>query len=58
MVFGTPVMTTTRLLFAVISTVYLIVAIPLEERALIDAHGREYETYQRAMRWRLVPGIW
>ncbi len=58
MVFPAPVMTSTRLLFAVISTIYLVVAIPLEERALVEAHGEKYESYQRAMRWKLVPGIW
>ena len=39
MVFATPVMTTSQLLFAVISTLYLIAAIPLEERSLVEAFG-------------------
>lgn len=58
MVFATPVMTTSMLLFAVVSTVYLIAAIPLEERSLVEAFGEKYTTYQRQMRWRLIPFIW
>ena len=58
MVFATPVMTTSRLMFAVISTLYLIAAIPFEERSLVEAHGEEYRAYQRAMRWRLIPYVW
>ena len=42
MVFGTPHMTMTRLTFAVISTAYLAIAIPFEERGLIDVFGSEY----------------
>jgi methanethiol S-methyltransferase len=57
-VFATPVMTTSRLLFAVISTAYLVAAIPLEERSLVDAFGEKYRAYQRHMRWRLLPFIW
>jgi len=58
MVFATPTMTTSRLLFAVISTAYLIAAIPLEERSLIEVFGEKYRAYQRQMRWRLIPFIW
>ena len=55
MVFATPEMTTSRLLFAVISTAYLIAAIPLEEASLVDTFGEKYRAYQRQMRWRLLP---
>jgi protein-S-isoprenylcysteine O-methyltransferase Ste14 len=58
MVFASPVMTTSRLLFAITSTLYLIVAIPLEERSLVDAFGERYLSYQRQMKWRLVPFVW
>lgn len=58
MVFAYPVMTTSRLLFAIVSTAYLVIAIPLEERSLVDAYGDRYRTYQQQMRWRLVPGLW
>jgi protein-S-isoprenylcysteine O-methyltransferase Ste14 len=58
MVFATPTMTADRLLFAIVSTAYLILAIPWEERSLVAGHGDRYREYQRSVRWRLVPGIW
>ena len=58
MVFATPVMTTSRLVFAMISTLYLIAAIPFEERSLVEAHGEKYLAYQRQMKWRLIPYVW
>ena len=58
MVFATPVMTTSQLLFAVTSTLYLIAAIPFEERSLLEAFPEEYGAYQKQMRWRLIPLIW
>ena len=57
-VFATPVMTTSQLLFAVVSSAYLVAAIPWEERSLLDAFPDKYGAYQRAMRWRLIPGVW
>lgn len=57
-VFAAPVMTTSQLLFAVVSSAYLVAAIPLEERSLLDAFPEKYSAYQRAMRWRLIPKIW
>jgi len=58
MVFATPVMTMSRLLFAAVSTLYLIAAIPFEERSLLEAFPEEYGAYQKQMRWRLIPLIW
>ncbi len=58
LVFGVPHMTATRLAFAVISTVYLVVAVPFEERALLQTFGDEYGRYRQRVRWRLVPGVW
>jgi protein-S-isoprenylcysteine O-methyltransferase Ste14 len=58
MVFATPAMTTSRLLFAAVSTAYLIAAIPFEEASLVEAFGEKYRTYQRQMPWRLIPKVW
>lgn len=58
MVFAMPTMTMSQLLFAVVSTIYLVIAIPLEERSLTDAFGDQYRGYQKQMQWRLFPGLW
>ncbi len=58
MVFGAPTMTSGRLLFAAVSSLYLILAIPWEERSLIGAFGDRYRAYQGSVRWRILPGIW
>lgn len=57
-VFGTPDMTGTRAVFAVVSTAYLALAIPWEERALIATFGDAYHAYRRRVRWRMVPGVY
>ncbi|HTM27343.1 MAG TPA: hypothetical protein VL225_19230, partial [Vicinamibacterales bacterium] len=57
-VFGAPLMTGTRAVFAVVSTLYLAIAIPFEERALIQVFGDAYRGYQQRTRWRLIPGVW
>jgi protein-S-isoprenylcysteine O-methyltransferase Ste14 len=58
LVFGAPDMTFTRLVFAVVSTLYLMIAIPFEERSLIETFGPEYASYQRRVRWRMFPGVY
>jgi len=58
MVFAAPNMTNGRLLFAIVSTAYVAVAIPWEERSLVAQFGEQYRSYQRLVRWRLIPGIY
>ncbi len=55
---GAPTMTANRLLFAAMSSAYLILAIPWEEKSLVAVHGDQYRAYQRQVRWRVAPGIW
>jgi protein-S-isoprenylcysteine O-methyltransferase Ste14 len=57
-VFGTPVMTATRATFAVVSTAYLFIAVPWEERSLLEVFGADYEAYQKKVRWRIIPGVY
>jgi methanethiol S-methyltransferase len=57
LVFAAPTMTMTRLAFAVISSAYVLIAIPLEERTLRATTGGAYEEYARKVRWRLLPGV-
>src|SRR5262249_3167132 len=54
-VFGAARMTGDRLTFAAISTFYLVVAVPWEERSLSRTFGASYEAYKKRVRWRIVP---
>jgi protein-S-isoprenylcysteine O-methyltransferase Ste14 len=58
MVFCVPLMTMTRLVFAVVSCAYLIAAIPFEERSLLASSGGKYDRYAQQVRWKLVPGLY
>ena len=58
MTFAEPVMTATRLSFAAISTLYLVLAIPFEERSLHSSEGSAFSDYTRVVRWKLVPWIY
>jgi methanethiol S-methyltransferase len=57
-VFGAAHMTGDRLAFAAITTLYLVIAIPWEERSLVRSFGEDYARYARAVRWRIVPFIY
>lgn len=43
----TPQMTLAHLVFALLTTAYILIAIRLEERDLVDFHGADYEDYRR-----------
>jgi protein-S-isoprenylcysteine O-methyltransferase Ste14 len=58
MVWPTPMMTSGRLTFAAVSSAYLLLAIPWEERSLLDQYGARYQRYRDQVRWRILPGIY
>jgi protein-S-isoprenylcysteine O-methyltransferase Ste14 len=57
-VWGAPLMTGDRMLFAIISSAYLLLAIPWEEQSMARTLGREYARYRATVRWRLIPGLY
>jgi protein-S-isoprenylcysteine O-methyltransferase Ste14 len=58
LVFASTPMTASKLLFAVVSSAYLLVAIPWEEASLVDAFGEKYRSYQHQVKSRILPGVW
>jgi protein-S-isoprenylcysteine O-methyltransferase Ste14 len=58
LVWSVPFMNGTRLSFAAISTLYLVVAIPFEERSLVAHFGPPYAAYQTKVRWRMLPFVY
>jgi protein-S-isoprenylcysteine O-methyltransferase Ste14 len=56
--FGTPHLTGDRLAFAILTSLYLVIAIPWEEQSLVQSYGGEYTRYQRQVRWRVIPFIY
>ena len=57
-VFGASTMSYDRLLFATLSSAYLLAAIPWEEGTLLEAFGGEYARYRQRVRWRVIPRIY
>ena len=57
-VFGAPDMSTTRLAFAGISTAYVVIAVPWEERSMAETFGDAYQRYTQQVRWRIVPWVY
>jgi protein-S-isoprenylcysteine O-methyltransferase Ste14 len=58
LVFALPTMTMTQLVFAVTSSAYLLMAIPLEERSLRRSSAGAYDRYMQQVRWKLVPHLY
>jgi len=56
--FGAARMTGDRLAFAGMSLIYLVVAVPWEERWLRASFGAPYAAYQQRVRWRIVPYVY
>ncbi len=56
-VFGAAHMTGDRFAFAVTTSLYLVIAVPWEERSLRDSFGQDYLAYMRRVRWRIVPYV-
>lgn len=52
-----PHMTGARLVFATVSCVYLLLAVPFEERDLRRVFGPAYDNYMRKVRWKVIPGV-
>ena len=53
---STPVMTQGHLLFAATTTVYIVLALFIEEKTLVELHGEAYEDYRRRVP-KLIPGF-
>jgi methanethiol S-methyltransferase len=58
MMWAAPTVTVGRLVFAAVSTAYLLLAIPFEERSLRERFGGAYRAYEAAVRWRVLPGLY
>lgn len=57
-VFGAAHMTGDRAAFAAITTLYLFVAMPWEERSLERTFGSDYARYKQRVPWRVIPFLY
>ena len=57
-VFGTAHMTGDRATFAAVTTAYLMIAIPWEERSLERTFGTDYVRYKQKVPWRVIPFLY
>jgi hypothetical protein len=57
-VFGSANLTGDRFVFAAVTSFYLLLAIPWEERSLEQLFGAEYARYKRTVRWRVLPFVY
>ena len=51
-------MTGDRAWFALLATLYLALAIPIEEQTMQRNLGSAYDDYRARVRWRVIPGIY
>ena len=56
-VFGAAHMTGDRATFAAVTTIYLMIAMPWEERSLERTFGTDYARYKQRVRWRVIPFV-
>jgi len=54
----TPVMNGTGLVFALTSCIYLLLAVPYEERDLRQTFGIAYDRYAERVRWKFLPFVY
>jgi methanethiol S-methyltransferase len=57
-VFGASHLTGDRFTFAVITSFYLLVAIPWEERSMEQLFGADYDRYKQQVKWRVLPFVY
>jgi methanethiol S-methyltransferase len=55
---GAAHMTGDRATFAAITTIYLILAVPWEERSLERTFGNDYARYKQRVPWRVIPFVY
>jgi protein-S-isoprenylcysteine O-methyltransferase Ste14 len=57
-VFVAATLTGDRLTFAVLTTAYLVIAVPWEERSLEREFGASYRRYKERVRWKILPYLY